>query len=249
MTIPVGLQLYAVRESCAQDFAGTLSQVGEMGYAAVEFAGYYGNSAPALRRMLDERGLKCCGTHTQLHTLLGDELPRTIEFNRALGNRFLIVPSLPAERRSSRAAWLDTARVFNDIAARVKEHGLRVGYHNHRHEFQMMDGELPWDIFFGNTDASVVMQLDMGHAVEAGADPAAVLQRYAGRATTVHLAEFSFRNNQALLGEGDVQWREVLDACEHVGGTQWYIVEQETYPYPPLECAARCLTNLRRLIA
>src|SRR6266852_8632753 len=102
MTIPIGLQLYAVRDECAKDLPGTLSAVAEMGYAGVEFAGYYGYTAQSLRAMLEERGLKCCGAHTQLNTLMGDELVRTVEFNRALGNPSLIVPILPAERRATR---------------------------------------------------------------------------------------------------------------------------------------------------
>jgi sugar phosphate isomerase/epimerase len=245
MSIPIGLQLYAVRDECARDLPGTLSAVAEMGYAAVEFAGYYGYTAPSLRALLDERGLKCCGTHTQLDLLLGDELQRTIDFNLALASPYVIVPSLPAERRQSRAAWLDSARLLSELAEQMRPHGLRVGYHNHRREFEPLDGAMPWDLIFGTADPSLVMQLDMGHALEAGADPVAVLHRYPGRAATVHLAEHSARDPLALLGEGDVPWRAVLAACAGVGGTQWYIVEQERYRYSQLECARRCLVNLR----
>ena len=248
MTIPIGLQLYAVRDECARDLPGTLSAVAAMGYAGVEFAGYYGHTASQLRAMLAERGLQCCGTHTQLNALLGDELPRTIEFNLALGNPYVVVPSLPAERRVSRATWADSAKLLNAIAAQLQPHGLRLGYHNHRVEFQAVDGELPWDIIFRDADPSLIMQLDMGHTLEGGSDPVAVLHRYAGRATTVHLAEHSARDELALLGEGDVPWRDVLAACESVGGTQWYIVEQERYRYPQLECARRCLANLKALM-
>jgi len=69
--------------------------VAKMGYKAVEFAGYYNRDAKGLRKLLDDVGLKCCGTHIPLDTLLGDNLPNTIEFNHTLGNKFLIVPSLP----------------------------------------------------------------------------------------------------------------------------------------------------------
>ncbi len=248
MTIPIGLQLYAVRAECARDLPGTLSAVAQMGYAGVEFAGNYGYTARSLRQMLVERGLACCGTHTPLDALLGDDLPRTVEFNLALGSRYIIVPSLPAERRQSRAAWLDSARLFTEIAGMLQPHGLRLGFNNHRFEFQPLGGELPWDLVFGHADPSLIMQLDVGHALEAHADPVAVLRRYPRRATTVHLAEYSARDELALLGEGDVPWREVLDTCASVGGTQWYIVEQERYRYPQLECARRCLVSLQQLL-
>ena len=75
------------------------------------------------------------------------------------------------------------------------------------------------------------------------------MQRYPKRAITVHLKEHSSTNPQALIGEGEVPWSEVFQACETVGGTQWYIVEQESYPVTPLESVERSYTNLRKLLA
>jgi len=153
--IPIGLQLYAVREECAKDFPGTLSAVAEMGYQGVEFAGYYGRTATELRAMLAERGLQCCGTHTRLDLLQGAELERTIEYNLALGSPYVIVPILPEENRRSRATWQDSARVLSDLAVRLQPHGLRAGYHNHRYEFEPVDGAVPWDLIFGAADPSL----------------------------------------------------------------------------------------------
>ena len=179
-SIPIGLQLYSVREDCERDLPGTLAAVAEMGYAGVEFAGYYGRGARELRGMLDDLGLRCCGTHIGLNTLLGDEQAKTVAFNQELGNPYLIVPGLPEERRNSRAAWLGTAHIFNEIAEQLKPHGMRTGYHNHWVEFQPLDGELPWDTFFGNTAPGVIMQLDTGNALHGGADPVPYLSRYPG---------------------------------------------------------------------
>ncbi|MGD2175780.1 MAG: TIM barrel protein, partial [Candidatus Brocadiaceae bacterium] len=169
--IPIAVQLYSVRADCQDDLPGTLEAIADMGYEGVEFAGYYGYEAPELKNMLDELGLEVAGTHTGLNTLLGDALEETIEFNRILGNQFLIVPGLPEERRDSADAWLGTARLFNGLAEKVAPHGMYVGYHNHAVEFQPMDGELPWDIFFGNTSEDVIMQVDLGNAMHGGGDP------------------------------------------------------------------------------
>jgi len=245
--IPIALQLYSVRKDCAEDLPGTLQAVADMGYAGVEFAGYYDYSAEELKRMLDELGLQVAGTHTALSTLLGQELAATVEFNRTLGNRFLIVPSLPEERRNSKDAWHRTAELFSELAEKVEPEGMLVGYHNHHIEFQPIDGELPWDIFFGNTSPKVVMQLDTGNAVHGGGDPIPYVERYPGRAITVHLKEYSATNEKALIGEGDTDWDALFEACESVGGTEWYIVEQESYAYPPLECVARCLDKLEAM--
>jgi len=243
--IPIALQLYSVRHDCVRDLPGTLEAVAKMGYDGVEFAGYYGRSAKELRGMLDDLELRVAGTHIRLEALLGDALAETVAFNRELGNRFLIVSSLSEERRSSREIWLETARIFDGVAERLAPQGMVTGYHNHHVEFTEMGGELPWDTFFGNTRREVVMQLDLGNALHGGGDPVAILERYPGRAVTVHLKEYAAGYNKALIGEGDVRWEEVFRLCESLGGTQWYIVEQESYAYPPLECVERCLRTLR----
>ncbi|HET6385490.1 MAG TPA: sugar phosphate isomerase/epimerase [Armatimonadota bacterium] len=245
--IPIALQLYSIRQDCARDLPGCLTAVSKMGYDGVEFAGYYGRSAPELKQLLDDNGLKVAGTHIGLDTLLGSALEATVEFNRIIGNRFLIVPGVAEERRSSRAAWLKTAKTFNEVAERLKLYGMKTGYHNHGVEFKPMDGELPWETFFGNTTKDVVMQLDIGNAMHGGAKPIPYLSRYPGRATTVHLKEYDPDNPNALIGEGTVKWDEVFSLCEGIAATEWYIVEQESYAYPPLECVDRCLQNLRKM--
>ena len=247
MPIPIALELYSVRDDCAKDPAGVIAQVATMGYKGVEFAGYHGKKAEELRKILDDNGLKCCGTHTGLNTILGDELMKTIEFNTIIGNQFLIVPGLPGEYTSSRQGWQKAAKLFSEASQRAKPHGMYVGYHNHSIEFKPLDGEMPWDTFFGNTPKDVVMQFDTGNAMHAGAEAAPFIEKYPGRALTVHLKEFSKTNDKALVGEGDIPWATIFNLCETVGATQWYIVEQESYAYPPMECVARCLENLRKM--
>jgi sugar phosphate isomerase/epimerase len=249
--IPVALQLYSVREDCARDLPGTLKAVANMGYDGVEFAGYHGRSAEELRKLVDDLGLQVAGTHIGIDTLLGDELEKTVEFNRALGNRFLVVPALPEERRNSKAAWLETAGLMNEIAGKVEVEGMLVGYHNHAIEFQPVNGDLPWDVFFGATVPDVVMQLDTGNAMHGGVSSDGILEilkRYPGRAVTVHLKEFSSTDEKALIGEGDTRWKDFFSLCETVGGTEWYIVEQESYAYSPLECVKLCVDNLREMM-
>ena len=249
--IPVALQLYSVRDDCALDLTGTLKAVAKMGYDGVEFAGYHGRSAEELKKMLDDLGMKVAGTHIGLSTLLGDELKKTVEFNKVLGNRFLIIPWIPDEQRSSKAAWLETAQLMNDISRKIKPEGMCVGYHNHNIEFQPMEGQMPWDIFFGAVSPDVVMQLDTGNAMSGGVsadDILDIMRRYPGRAITVHLKEFSDKNEQALIGKGDMKWKAFFKLCKTIGGTKWYIVEQESYAYKPLECAKRCLQNLKMLL-
>ncbi|MBN1361737.1 MAG: sugar phosphate isomerase/epimerase [Sedimentisphaerales bacterium] len=247
--LPVGLQLYSVRADCARDLPGTVAAVAKMGYDGVEFAGYYEYSAQDLRKLLDDHGLKCCGTHTAMETLSDENLEATIEFNRTLGNKYLIVPWLTAEGPNPAETWRRYADRFNVLAEKVKPHGMVVGYHSHAHDFTPIDGVMPWDILFGNTSKDVVMQIDTCNTMSGGGDPVAFLKRYPGRSLTIHIKEYSATNPNAIIGEGDVKWDEIFTLCETIGNTRWYIIEEEKDAYPPLTAVDLCLKNYRKLRA
>lgn len=243
-SIPVGVQLYSVREAAAKDLPGVLEAIAKMGYKGVEFAGYYGweKKPNDLRKILDQNGLKCCGTHTAFETITGDALKATAELHATLENAYLIVPYLPIK---DVRGWSDMAERFNEIAARAKTMGMRVGYHAHAGDFKKIDGLTPWEIFFDHTSADVIMQLDTGNCMTGGGDPVAVLKKYPGRSTTVHLKEHGGPEG-AVIGEGIVQWPGVFEVCETTGGTAWYIVEHETGA-DPMKSIKGCLEGLRQM--
>ena len=258
--IPIGLQLYSVRHDLAQDARGTIQAVAEMGYEGVEFAGDppigQEGAAEQLKGYLDEFGLKCCGWHTPYHRVSDENIDETIAFNRAIDNRYVIVPGIPGNLRESRGDWLKLAERFNQVAERLAQDGMVTGYHNHHIEFEELDGELPWDTFFGATDERVVMQLDIGNAMSGGGEVVKALTDYPGRAGTVHLKPYSpsvaekegrgaaFR---AIIGEDEAPWDEIFRLCESSAGTEWYIVEYESDAYPPLEAVKRCLDALKAM--
>ena len=256
---PIALQLYSVRHEFAADMPGTLAAVAQMDYSGVEFAGPPQHTAAALKAELAQLGLACAGWHVPLNLVQDDALDDTIAFHHALGNDKLIIPGIPEELRQSRDDWLKLAEFTNRLAARLAAEGMRTGYHNHFHEFAPLDGETPWDTFFGNTDPSVIMQFDTGNAIFGGADAVNVIRSYPGRAVTVHLKPFTKRLHDGadhnyphaafdpIIGEDDTDWPALFEACESVGGTEWYIVEYESDAYPPLEAVERCLTALRTM--
>lgn len=244
--IPIGLQVYSVRNEAAKDLPGVLKQIAEMGYQGVEFAGYYGRKAAELKKMLDDNGLKCCGTHTGYNTVVGDALKATIEFNQTIGNKYLIVPGMGKEQLGTKEAILKTAAVFAGIAEKLKPLGMYVGYHAHGGDFRKIDGETVWDIFFSNTPKEVVMQMDVGNCLGGGGDPYATLRKFPGRSLTIHIKEHGGRPG-APVGEGTVRWNEIFEICETTGGTEWYIVEHESDPKTPMDSVRKCLENLRKM--
>jgi sugar phosphate isomerase/epimerase len=253
--IPIALQLYSVRHELDADLRGTLRAVAEMGYEGVEFAGAPQHEARELKPLLDEYGLACCGWHTPFALVQDDQLEATVTLNRALDNPNVIVPGIPEHLRRTRDDWLKLASFFNELADKLAAYEMRTGYHNHHVEFSPLDGELPWDTFFGNTGPGVIMQLDTGNAIRGGGDVLAILERYPGRAGTVHLKPYStvaakedpHAGFRPVIGDDDTPWEQVFALCEMTGGTEWYIVEYESDAYPPLEAVARCLKQLKAM--
>lgn len=243
--IPIGLQLYSVRNQCGKDLPGVLAAVSKMGYQGVEFAGYHGRKASELRKLLDDNGLKCCGTHTGLNTLTGDALKATIEFNKTIGNKFLIAPSLPGPAVANKDAIIKTAKLFTEIAEKIKSEGMRVGYHAHAGDFKKFEGETEWDILFSNAGPDVTMQLDTDNCLGGGGDPYAILKKFPGRSLTIHIKEHGGPKD-APVGEGEVKWKDIFEICETTGNTEWYIVEHESGP-DPLGSVGKCLENLRKM--
>ncbi len=250
--IPVGLQLYSVRGECGKEkgrnLKNVIEAVAKMGYQAVEFAGYYGWSAKDLKKLLDDNGLTCCGTHTQFGALQGDKFEGTVEFHKTLGCEFIIVPSMPGQFRKDVASWKAAAKAFNELAAKLAPLGMRTGYHNHSFEFKKLGDSdtTAWDVFFGSTDKQVVMQVDTGNCMGGGGDPVAIMKSYPGRAATMHMKEYG-GDAKAVLGEGKCPWKAIIQLARTSGETEWFIIEHERRGSPPLEAVAKCIENFRKI--
>lgn len=240
--IPIGLELYSLRDQCKTDLPGMLTAVSKIGYKGVEFAGYHGRNAKELRKMLDDNNLVACGTHTPYESVLADKLQETIAFNHTIGNNFLIVPSMSAK---SKQEWLDKAKLFNELAVKLKPEGMWIGYHAHAHDFEKYDGESAWDIFFGQTNPAVIMQLDTSNCMDGGADPVAVLHKYPGRVRSIHIKAHG-AGPDSVIGEDKINWPEVFAWCETKGGTQWYVLEHESSS-DPLKAVTRSFEALKKM--
>jgi sugar phosphate isomerase/epimerase len=226
--IPVAVQLFSLRTQCEQDPQGTLRYVREVGFEGVELAGYYGRTAAQWKELLQQNSLRCCGSHTPLPELTGDRFQATVENNRMLGNRYLIIPGLPEKYQGSAANWKAAADVLNETAAKLQPLGMRVGYHNHAAEFHPVDGVLPWAILYEHTRPEVILQLDTGNARIGGADPIALVREYPHREVTVHVKDYLPERNDPVIGSSHFKWKQFLQTCESSGGTEWYIIEHDS---------------------
>jgi sugar phosphate isomerase/epimerase len=252
-SVPIGLQLYAVRAECEKDLPATLEAVAAVGYQGVEPWGYDGGAvawkgrpAAELRRLLDASGLACCGMHVATGALVGDALRRTVELNKVLGNRYLIIAA-DSRRMASRAGIAELASILDRAAEAVRPEGMRVGYHAHGFDFAKIDGRTAWEILFSSTRPEVVMQLDNGNCASGGGDPIAMLRAFPGRARTVHVKEHGGPPG-SVIGEGAADWAETFRLCEELHHTEWYVVEECNEDGTGFDVCRRSLAGLRRLL-
>jgi sugar phosphate isomerase/epimerase len=267
--LPIGLQLYSVREMIAKDYEGTLKQVAALGYKDVEAAGYFGHTTQQVQAAMQAAGLNLVSAHYSLPDLNRD-LEQTIAFNKELGVRYLICsfPGIknPARLKNKKFStvvesftmedyrW--NADQFNQIGAKVKAAGMKFGYHNHTMEFGEQEGVVPFDELIRLTDPSLVtFEMDCGWVTVGGGDPVHYLKRYPTRISMLHIKDFKRTDHPASviapppaaeLGTGTVNFRAIFEAANKAN-IKHYFVEQEGFDMPAwqaLQIDANYMKNL-----
>jgi sugar phosphate isomerase/epimerase len=240
--MPIALQLYTIRDETARDFPGALRRVAEIGYNAVEFAGYGGLSSDAMVALLGETHLRAAATHVDF-TRLQSDLDREIGYCKTIGCSFLVLPSLPAEQRNPTGVSL-LAPWLNDVGRRCQESGIAFAYHNHNFEFDRSEGVHLLDHLLDATDPALVsLEFDVYWAAYAGVDPAAYLRTHASRMALVHLKDMAQDRDFAEVGAGTLDMPAIL-AASREAGVAWLIVENDRPRIPSLESARRSLEYL-----
>ena len=249
-TIPIGLELFSVRNELAKDLPGTLKAVAKMGYAGVEFFSPYYSWKPDytkdVRKQLDDLGMKCFSTHNGPKSFTPEGLDYAIELNQILGSRFIVLAS--AGRVEGLDGWKKVADSLSAAVPKMKAARMAPGYHNHQLEFKELDGKRPMEVIAANTPKDVVLQLDVGTCVEVGYDPIAWVLKNPGRIKSMHCKEWSKEKGYRILpGDGAAPWKKLLQTVEKSGGVEYYLVEQEGYDLPAFETAQKSLDKFKAL--
>ena len=243
----VALQLYTIRDDCARDLKGVLRAVGEIGYDGVELFDLHGHDAVQVRGWLDQFGLVAAGRHAGLDAL-ELQLPALAEELRTLGcDRIALSWIDPPE--SSDAARAIVARIAA-VAEQASEHGLRLGFHNHWSELaELDDSDTLLDKLRALPAELVWLELDLGWVWEAGADPAAELERTTGRCPLVHVKDFRARGTRedCPVGDGEVGYERVLPVAVR-SGAEWLVVEQDNPEPPALAAVERSFGAVQRML-
>jgi sugar phosphate isomerase/epimerase len=250
--LPVGLQLYSVREYLPKDYQGTLNQLGAMGYREVEAAGFFSHSAADVKQAMSQAGLHCVSAHYPMQQL--QALDDILHFGSELGLEYIVCasPLLRGPAKAKGLGWvaaLETmsaddwkwdADQLNAIGKRVRAAGMKFGYHNHYIEFHEHDGFLPYDLLLQNTDPKLVdMEMDCGWVVIGGHKPEDYLTRYPDRYVMLHVKEFKLAGWKpgmepvfTEMGRGSIDYKSIFAAAKKAR-IEHIFVEQEAFPDMP----------------
>jgi sugar phosphate isomerase/epimerase len=247
-----GLEMYSVRDELSKDPEGTVRAVAAMGYAGLEFYAPYFDWTEAqtkqMRKVLDDLGIRCFSTHNDVKYLSPENLEKVRDRNLILGSKYVV--QAYSEPKGGLDHWKSVAEGLNRAAEQLEATGLRVGYHNHDAEFRSVDGVRPMELLAKSTKPSVMLQLDVGTCLEAGADPVAWIRANPGRIRSLHLKDWSpdpDKGYKVLFGEGAADWKKIFVAAEGIGGVEFYLMEQEGSRYSQLETARLCLESYRKI--
>jgi sugar phosphate isomerase/epimerase len=255
--IPIGLELYSVRDELSRDLPNTLKTVAKFGYEVVEFSSPYFKWKPAyakeVRTQMDDLGLRCYSTHNGFESFsTADGLAHAIELNQILGTRYIVLASAPGGTNGV-DGWKKLCEKLTTAVEQLEPHGLGAGYHNHHAEWAKLEnGQTIMEVIAANTPKQFVLQLDVGTCEEAGADPVAWVKANPGRIKVMHMKDWApgqgdGKGYRVLFGEGVTKWKELVGAAESVGGIEYFLIEQEGSRLSEFETAKKCLENWKAM--
>lgn len=227
----VAAQLYTLRNflKTPAEVGQALKRVKAMGYNAVQASGVGPMDPQVLRRLADEAGVRICATHISYDRLKGD-LDGVIKDHKVWDCRYVGLGSMPQQFRSGREGFIAFAKEFNEISKRIFDQGLKFIYHDHKFEFEKFDGVTGMDLLLDNTDPETFgFELDTYWIQAGGANPVEWIKKVEGRMEVVHFKDMAVKNDRqvyAEIGEGNLNWRAIIDACRETG-VRWYAVEQD----------------------
>ncbi len=244
----IGLQLYTLRESMESDFTGSLQRVAQLGFQGVEFAGYGGFAAGALRELIIELGLEPVSSHVSLAELT-HHTDAALEYALELGLAYVVCPWLPEDMRKTIDDYRRLAQTLDTVGEQFGKHGITLCYHNHAFELAVTteDGRYALDELYACSSPEFVQaELDVYWIERAGLDAARYLERYAGRCPLVHLKDMSHGEDRtfAEVGEGRLDLRKLIETAAK-NGTKWMFVEQDQCSGNPFDSVATSIHRLR----
>jgi len=219
----IGVQLYSLHNvSAEQGLEASIAKAHAFGYDSVEFAGYFGLTTPEILRLLDKNELEVAGIHQDINGLRND-FEGVLKTAKELSAYSLCVPYYNAETVQG---WIDLAKELDEYGKRFGDAGILFGYHNHAHEFNSLDGQIPIDLILENCDKeNVFFQMDTHHVVNGKHSPEEYAKKYEGRIPVIHVKE-NKDGKDCTLGDGNIDFPSVF---KNAGKINVFVVENENH--------------------
>jgi sugar phosphate isomerase/epimerase len=249
MKSKLAAQMYTVRyfTITAPELATTLEKIARIGYTGVQMSavGAMNGETPEVsaaqgRKMLDDNGLKCIATHRGWENFVRD-IDREIEFHHTIGCDYAAIGGIPGPYNGQGAeGYVQWVRDALPIVAKLKDAGIRFGYHNHAYEFERVGPERSplYDIIVQEGGADMMLELDVYWAEHAGFNPVRLIERLHGKLPVVHVKDKEVVGHDPVMapvGEGNLDWSTIIPALE-AAGVEWYAVEQDECRRDPFDC-------------
>jgi sugar phosphate isomerase/epimerase len=233
--LPVGFQVWTVKDMLIKDFPGTLKMIEGLGYQSVEMCsppGYESSGfgplmklkAKEMKQIINDAGLLFESSHYGFDELR-NHLDERIDFALESGQKQMILSSFGIREKAKLSDWLKAADELNQIGEKSKKAGIQMGYHNHHIEFATIDGTLIYDALMRELDPEYVRMQFQVAVINIGYKAATYFNKYPGRFISAHLADFSsVENKEVPVGQGIVDWKEFFASIE-TGGVKNIFVE------------------------
>jgi len=263
--MPVGFQIYGVREQASKDLEGTLKQVAALGYKRVElcsFPGYVNSGFGALasmkaadvRKVIQNAGMGAESCHFQFRQYEDAAIGENIAYAKELGLKYMIMSS-PREGAQKPNVTMDDWKWnfdhMNKVGERVKAASMQFGYHNHGNEWKTIDGVLVYDELLRSVDAKLVqLQMDLGGVVTTGHNPIPYLENNPGRFCSLHVKDAKTGetgHGSVELGQGDIDWKKLFVAAKKSGVRNYFVEMEVRPPKDPVEALRVSYAYLHQL--
>jgi len=247
----IAVQLYTIRTQLQDPsrLGGVLQRLHEIGYRSVEVAGLGPKAVGRFGEELRRAGLVACAAHVALDRL-ADDLDSAAAECREWGCEYVVIPSLPEDYRSEQGYRRFAAEAV-ELASRLRPSGLQLVYHNHSHELERFGRQTGLETLFGATSPDALQaELDTYWLQFGGASPADWIRRFKHRVPLVHVKDMAIDRGRPVdveVGEGNLNWVEILSACREAE-TRWLVVEQDEPRRDPMQSVAISYANLVKML-
>jgi len=236
-----GIQLYSLRDITGNDFPKAIESVAKIGYKFIEFAGFFGYSAKEVKKMLDDNGLYCSGTHTSAEELKAENIEKTIEYHKELGCSDIIIPWWDVSSPEKLDSLIEICKY---AIPKLEEAGMKLGYHNHSAEFELhSNGYIPYPRLEGVDKLN--LELDTYWAYVAKLDPVALMDRLEGKINVIHVKDGTSDGRGTPLGMGEAPVSSVVAKAKDLGIRM--VVESESCTPDGITEAKICFDYLKSL--